>query len=132
MESDMAGKLKSELPDDAEFNRRNLEKIDRAVYAAKAQYQRFSEFVADELAKYGYDQDNKPLMDWLDWQKAFKTVIDAHQQLHSNYHHFMKYHAADADGFMGGYCYLGTQCVRCEYSRSQQRAIDENARLTRG
>jgi hypothetical protein len=128
----MAGKFKSEITPSADFHRKNLEKVDRAVDFAKAQYRAFSSFVMDELKRRGYDQDDKQMLDWLDWLKAFDTVIRAHDQMRSSYHHFQKYHAADSDSFLGGECYLGTQCVSCEYSRSQQRAIDENTELTRG
>lgn len=121
-----AGKLKSELADD--FARVNQRKIEAAVDAVKRNYERTSEIIYNKLDEGGYESVENDLA----VLKDFKTLIDAWDWLHAHYHHFQKYHAADADSFMGGMCYLGTQCVSCEFSRSQQRAIDENAEITRG
>jgi len=55
-------------------------------------------------------------------------LIDAWDWLHAEYHHFQKYHAADQDAFDGRRHYIGVRCVACEFSRSQQRAIDEHGK----
>lgn len=68
-----------------------------------------------------------------------KLLCDSCDSLLAQLHHFYKYHAAESDAAKYGRIplgqeswYLGTLCKECEFSRSQQRAIDENARLTKG
>jgi len=117
----MPGKLKSETELSAEFYRANQRRIESAVESARANYCGWRAVVADKMK--GYDPDVG------DDERArledMKTLIDAWDWLHATYHHFQKYHAADQDAFMGGQCYLGTACVVCEFTRSQQRAVDE-------
>jgi hypothetical protein len=117
-----AGKLKSELAND--LARVNQQKIEAAVDAVKRNYERTSEIISNKLDEDGYESVENDLA----VLKDFKTLIDAWDWLHAHYHHFQKYHAADADAFSGGQFYLGTQCVACEFSRSQQRAVDEYVR----
>jgi hypothetical protein len=118
----MAGKFKSEISE--AFYRSNQKHIEDAVDAVKARYRRMQDSVADGLDKSGYES----MVDRLQELDDMKTVIDAYDWLHAGLHHFQKYHAVDSDAFGHGQHYLGTQCGSCEYSRSQQRAIDENAK----
>lgn len=110
----------------AMFERVNRRKIEDAVAAVKRNYERTRDVISDKLSKDGYESVKGDLAVLGD----FKTLIDAYEQLHAHVHHFRKYHAADIDACGGGEYYLGTECVRCEFSRSQQRAIDDNARIT--
>ena len=125
----MAGKLKSELPSDAEFQRANRAKIEAAVKAVRERYDylRNQYRMTEERGKEDSMLDvMRPILD------DFKTMLDVYDWLHSNDHHFRKYHAAGDDAWSGGEYYLGTECVNCEYSRSQQKAINDNAKLTKG
>jgi hypothetical protein len=60
---------------------------------------------------------------------SLKELLDSWYAMHASLHHFLKYHAADTDAFGRGEYYLGTECVNCEFSRSQQRAVDEHVGL---
>lgn len=112
----MAGRFKSEI-NDAEFNRANQRKIEAAVDAVGRDYQNL---IASRILD--------PSGEMFAVVKDIKTLLDAWKWLHAGYHHFQKYHAADADAFDHGQHYLGTECVNCEYSRSQLRAIVEHLR----
>lgn len=116
----MSGKLKSETPNDPIGNQR---KIELAVDTVRKRYERSREAVAIRMDADGYDAVEDDLAVLAD----FKTVLDAYDQLHAHLHHFSKYHAADEDAFGGGEYYLGTDCVSCEFSRSQHRAVVEYA-----
>jgi len=121
----MAGKLKSEISDSAEWRRANQQKIEAAVDSVKKYHDAL-------LSEYdNWDNPDIQAANFRQMIKGMKILIDSWTWLHSHYHHFQKYHAADADAFMSGMCYIGVQCVECEFSRSQQRAVDENAELTR-
>src|SRR6202046_1699469 len=115
------GKLKSELAN--EFYRDNQRKIEAAVEAVRRNYEKTMEAMAIRMDADGYEAVEGDLAVLRD----FKTVLDAYDQLHAHLHHFSKYHAADEDAFMGGEFYLGTECVSCEFSRSQHRAVVEYA-----
>jgi hypothetical protein len=112
----MAGRFKSEI-NDADFNRANQRKIEAAVDAVDRDYQNL-------IASQNLD----PMGEMFAVVKDIKTLLDAWKWLHAGYHHFQKYHAADSDAWDHGEHYLGTECVNCEYSRSQYRAIVEHLR----
>ena len=117
-ECEVTGSFKSEPS--AEWRRSNQQKIEAAVESVK----KYHTALLSE-----YDHWDNPDIQRANFRRmieGMRTLIDSWDWLHSHYHHFQKYHAADQDAFMGGYCYLGTGCVECEFSRSQQRAIDEH------
>jgi hypothetical protein len=124
-----AGKFKSELADD--FARSNQAKIEAAVDAVKRDYRYLCDH-AEQITVMmpGNKEENYPGENVHRILSGMETLIDSWNWLHANYHHFQKYHAAEADAWERGEYYLGTECVNCEFSRSQQRAIDDNARLT--
>jgi len=124
----MAGKLKSECELPPDIRRENRRKIDDAVAAVKRNYERLSVAVGERLEKEGYEA----VRDDLAWLKDMDTLIHVVDMYSADRHHFEKYHAADEDAWGRGEFYLGTSCVACDYSRSQQRAIDENSSLTKG
>lgn len=100
----------------------NRTKIDEAVAAVNRHYDALSAEVGERLEKEGYKAVNLDL----DILRGMKTLLDVIRMYSANRHHFEKYHAADQDSWGRGEFYLGTACVECEYSRSQQRAIDEH------
>lgn len=119
----MPGKTKSEMAElDKQFADSNRKAIDAAVEAVRHRYfHQYSVSVNDRMAKEGYDAAAYDLCVLRD----IKTLIDVVAMYSADRHHFEKYHAADSDAFDRGEHYLGTQCVSCEYSRSQQRAVEE-------
>jgi hypothetical protein len=124
----MAGFFKSDLNN--LFYDSNRKAIDDAVKAVENRYESSSNSVYERIGKDGYDA----VEGYLSTLRDIKTLLDVIKMYSASRHHFEKYHAANEDAFDHGDHYLGTQCVNCEYTRSQQRAVDdyllENGRAT--
>jgi hypothetical protein len=121
----MAGKFKSDTETPPDWPLCNQQKIEAAVDSVKKYYSDLIRHYDDPNFSERTDEHYERMLE------GMRTLIDSWDWLHSHYHHFQKYHAADADAWGSGHYYLGTSCVECEFSRSQQRAVDENAELTR-